>query len=505
MDAKQFRAAAPLSAAAIGLAVAKLVLHLVFINGYGIFRDELYYVATSKHLSWCFVDFPPLAPALLRIVRMLFGDSLFAIRLLPAMAGAATVLLAALIARELGGGRFAQALAALAVFASSFYLVVDHIFNTNAFEPLFWMAGAWIAVRFVNTRDRRLWLWFGVVAGLGLMNKHSMLFFGLALAIALLLTRERSVFLDRRIWLGGAIAALIYAPALVWQALHGWPQLALLHNVEQGKNYMMGPAEFFVSQILLQNPATAPLWLGGLWFLFTRAGKPYRVLAWTYLGVFVMLVALHGKAYYLAAAYPMLFAAGAVGFERLAAWTRPVYAALLACAGIVFAPLMLPVLPVETYIRYANFLGIREVKMENHKQGRLPQLYADMFGWREMAAEVARVVHTLPPEDQSRAVVFARNYGEAGALQYYGPQYGMPPVICPHVHYWIWGPGDHEPEVLIVIGGNPADAHKVYAQVELMGRIANQYAMPYENQPIWVCRKRYASLLAHWPALRVLD
>ncbi len=294
--------AVSLSLAVYALAGFAVVLHFAFNGGYGFFRDEIYYAANGQRLAWGYVDHAPLAPFLARLSRWAMGDSIRALRFLPAVSSGLKVLLAGWMAREMGGRKAAQFLAALAVLLTPIYLTFDNFFSMNAFEPVFWMASAAIVLRIVNGGDRRLWLLFGVVAGLGLQNKHSMLFFGSGLAIGLLLTPARREFARIWIWLGSATAFLIFLPNLLWEIHNGWPTIALLHAVVGTKYSTVTPLEYFLQQALLTDPLAAPIWLGGLWFLlFDKVGRKYSVLGWAYLTVLAEMILLHGKIYYLGA------------------------------------------------------------------------------------------------------------------------------------------------------------------------------------------------------------
>jgi hypothetical protein len=496
-----------LSGAVLAIAAAKLLLHLAAIRNYGIFRDELYYVACGRHLDWGYVDQPPLVGLVARVMDSLFPGSLVALRLPAVLAGVALVLLAGLIARDLGGRAFAQSLAALAVLASGVYLYQGHVLTMNAFEPLFWMGCAWLLVRMVNTGNQKLWLWFGLLAGIGLQNKNSTLVFGLGVTIGLLLTPLRAHLRSRWIWLGGLIAGAIYLPNFWWQAAHGFPQAQMLAQARAVKDVLNSPVQMLLAQVQMLNPATLPVWLAGLyWFLVTAAGRRYRVLGFTYLAVFAVFAAFQSKAYYVLPAYPMLFAGGGVFFERAASrrrwgWLKPALVAVL-LASLVFAPLALPILPVETFIRYSRLINLGEMASERHKMGPLPQQYADMFGWEEMARKVAEVYNRLPADERSKAGIFGQNYGQAGAIDYFGPRYGLPPAISGHNQYWLWGPRGYG-QVLIVIGGNRADCEKVYESVEPAGQFSNRYVMPYENDlTIWILRKPKVPLGEVWPRLR---
>jgi len=420
------------------VAVAKLLVNLAATGrfGYSYFVDELYYLACARHLAWGFVDMPPLFPAIVAARHAVLGDSLMAVRLLPALAGAALVLMTGLMARDLGGRRFAQGTAALAVLVAPIWLALHSIDTMNALDQLFWTGCAWIVLRIVRDDRPQLWLLFGAVAGLGLLNKHSMAFFAVAVATAVLLTPQRRALRSRWIWLGGLVAGAIFLPNLVWVVQHHFPHFEMLANVKrEGRDVSLNPLQFMAQQVLMFNPVALPLWVGGLaWLLFDRGGRRYRVLGIAWLAVMAEMFLLDGRPYYPAPAYPMLLAAGCVALEGwLAAprWraARPVYAALLALSGTLLAPLFTPLLPPATLIRYSRAIGMSQPRIENHRLGPLPQLMADRFGWREMAEEVARIHRSLPPADRARAAIFGQNYGQAGAIDLFGPALGSDSAI----------------------------------------------------------------------------
>jgi len=266
--------------------MAALLVHLLTNGRYGYFRDELYYIACGRHLAFGYVDQPPLSILLLRLSQLLLGDSLFAIRLLPALAGAAIVALTGIIAREIGGRAWAIALACAGSLCAVFNLAVGNFFSMNAFEPLFWMGSVYLLVRIINGGSPTLWLWFGVLLGLGLENKHSTAFFAAGIFLALLLTRERRHFAKKWIWFGALIAFAITLPNILWEAQRHWPTYELLNNIAHSdKNVALSPAEFIAQQAVFMNPGTLPIWIGGLLWLFaSRDGWGYRVLGITYLG-----------------------------------------------------------------------------------------------------------------------------------------------------------------------------------------------------------------------------
>lgn len=495
----------------LSLALATLIVHVIFDVNYGYFRDELYFLACGQRLDWGYVDQPPLIAAIAAFSRWLLGDSLRAIRFFPALAGAVKVLLTGLITRELGGKRFAQILACVAVITAPIYLGIDHLLTMNAFEPLFWMGCVYVAILIFKGGSPKLWLAFGALAGLGLENKYSMLFFGFAFVVGLLLTSRRTVLLDKWIWLGGAVAFLIYLPNFLWELHHHWPMFEILNNVQNsGKNSPVNLASFFSAQILILDPLALPLWLAGLgWLFFSKTGKTFRCLGWTFLILFATFVILHGKMYYLAPAYPMLFAGGGIVYEtwierRNATWLKPVATAILIVGGALLAPFAIPVLPVETYVAYQKALHLEPPRTEQHRMGPLPQGFADMFGWPEMTSKVAEVYNKLMPEEKSKCGIFGQNYGEAGAIDFFGPRYGLPPAVSGHNNYFLWGPRGYSGEIMIVMGDQRENLEKYFNQVELGAVFQHPYVMPYENNlPIWICRGAKVSLNDLWPHLKL--
>src|SRR5438132_1221355 len=270
---------------ALILAVANFLLHFYFNNRYGHFRDEFDYMACGDHLAWGYVDHPPLIPFLIKISRLLLGDSLRSIRIIPAMATSATVILTAMIARELDGRRFAMVLSALAFIAVPMYLNDGSVMTTNCLEPLLWMGCVYFAILAIKREDPRYWLWFGVVAGIGLEEKYSTAVFGFAIVVGLLLTEQRRIFANKWIWLGGALAFLVFLPNFIWNVQHHWPFAELMRNIKaEGRDVVLSPVAYFAQQVLIANPILAPIWITGvLAFLFSARLKPYRFLGWSYI------------------------------------------------------------------------------------------------------------------------------------------------------------------------------------------------------------------------------
>ncbi len=494
------------------LAAAATLLHFLFNRQYGYFRDELYYAACGQYPAWGYVDHAPLVAWVAHATRATLGDSLFALRFVPALSAAAKVWLAGWMAREMGGRRFAQALTAVATLVAPIYLTFDNFLSMNAFEPVLWMACAAVVLRILNGGDQRLWMLFGAIAGIGLLNKHSMLFFGSGVVIGLLLTPARREFSSKWFWVGAAIAFAIFLPNLLWEWREGWPTIALLRHVVGGKYATVAPWDYIWEQTLLTLPLSAPIWIGGLWFLLRdMRGKRYAVLAWAYLVVLAEMIGLHGKIYYLAPAYIMLLAAGSVWIEGIAwvgrvRWVRPALVTALMLAGAIAAPLAMPILPVDQLIRYARFWNVEAIRVENVPQDDLPQLFGDMFGWQEQVGAVASVYRELPPEEREQAAILAYNYGEAGAIDYFGGAYGLPKAVSGHNQYGFWGPRRNSPPVVIAIGFSQDFLRQFFGDVTEAARVHPKYALPEErNLTIYVCREPKLSLAQAWPRLKYLN
>jgi hypothetical protein len=493
---------------AVSLVVgARLVLHLALANRYGYFRDELYFLDCGRHLDWGYVDHAPMIGLLSRIA-LLLGGSLPVLRGIAAVAGASLVVIAALIARRLGGGGFAQALAALAVAVAPIYLGVSSLFTMNVFEPLFWMGAVLVLLRALESHARRDWLILGALLGLGLMNKHSAALFAGALAAGVVLSPQRRVLLESGPWLAIAVAAGVFAPNLVWQATHGFPTLEDLRNVARsGKNVVLGPVDFVAQQVLLMHPVLFPLWMIGLGWLLRCRDVGRRALALTFAVFFVLLFLLKAKNYYLAPIYPMLFAAGALAVERWSAGRhgRLVRAAIIVSVllgGAALAPMVTPLLPPERLVAYQRALGIEPPKTEVAHAGPLPQIFGDQFGWPELVGEVARIHAALPAGERAVATIFANNYGEAGAVNQFGPSLGLPTAISGHQTHFLWGPQGRRSDVIIVLQGDREELESMCASVEHAGEHFHPWGMAEENRPIYVCRGLHPPLEELWPHLK---
>lgn len=474
----------------IALCAAKLLLHIfTSVRHYGYFRDELYYLDMARHLDWGYVDAAPLIAVYAKIALWM-GGSLAALRILPALAGAGLIAISMLIARELGGGRYAQFLAGFFILLCPAVLMFDSILTMNAFEPLFWMAAILIVIRIMRTGDSRLWLWFGVLAGLGLENKHSTLSFGFAVTLALLLTQQRREFANKWIWIAGAIAVALFLPNLIWQIRHHFPTIEDLANVRrEGKNVILGPVAFVKEQIFDLGPILFPVWIAGL--VFFLRDRRWRVLGLTFVVFFVLMEVAHAKNYYVFPIYPMLLAGGAVVIERWLAhrraWTRAAVIAIVLIASLPAIPLVTWMLPPERLLAYQEALGMKISKAEVSHESLLPQPVADQFGWPEMVREIAGIYDSLPLEDRAQTGIWAGNYGEAGAVNLWGPQYGLPTAYSRHQNHWYWGPPPQVYKNLIVIQWNLDDVRDNCTSFQAFPHY-QRFGMGEENTPIYLCR-----------------
>jgi hypothetical protein len=499
------------------IGAAYLLLHLVTITRYGYFRDALYYVACSHHLAWGYVDHPPLFVLFAWLVRHTAGVSLPALLVWPALAGVGRIVLVAAFARELGARRFGTAFAALLAAVPAVWLVVDHQFAMNAFEPLFWTGCAFVLLRMIRTQNPKLWLAFGVIVGLGLENKYSIAIWVLALLAGLLLSSQRRLLFSRWLFAGGAVALLLFLPNLLWNIRHHWPFLELMHNVRaSGKDVALPPAAFLLQQARMMNPFMLPFWVGGFGYLsFSRTARPFRAFAWAFAITFAFFLLTHGKDYYMAPAYPLVLAMGGVALERLLAGPSPamrprrhaVFGAL-ATAWVLLGlavslPVVLPVFSIEAYRRYQSHLPWGIPRTEKSQLGAaLPQYWADEHGWPEMVTAVARVFDSIPPEDRAKVAILTSNYGEAAAIDFFGPRYGLPKAICPHQSYFLWGPRTYTGEIVIRVGESLDDIRSSYASVVVAAPLHNPYGFFYENRPILLCRGLKTNLQTAWPDLK---
>jgi Dolichyl-phosphate-mannose-protein mannosyltransferase len=493
----------------IYVALVRFAMYAIVARNYGYFRDELYYIACGEHPAWGYVDQPPLIAWIAWLLEHTIGTSLYALRLLPMLGDIGAIFVAGFLARDLGGKRWAMFLAATAVLATPIFLGLSHLFTMNAFDPMLWTLLAWLMVKLIRSRDEKLWLLIGGLVGVTLLNKYGVIFFLFGLLAGILITPLRQSLIRPWFWLGVVIATVIALPNLLWQRHWRYPFVQLIANVRQGpRDVMVSPLPYLWQQAQMIGFVPVVLVVLGLWFLFSRAGRSYAVLGLGFLGVLGLMVALKGKFYYVAPVYPVMFAAGGVAFESLtesARWRRlrTLYAAVMLAVGAVIAPTMIPLLPVKTFITYSQKFGIRQQKFENQPLNELPQIYADMFGWENRVKIVADYFHSLPPAEQKVTAIAAPDYGQAGAVDLFGPRYGLPKSISDNNNYWIWGPREYRGDSIILLNeGSPGKYASQCASFSLVAQPHDPYSRLDSNRPIYHCRGLKRDLHDLWPELK---
>lgn len=487
------------------------LFHLVFnlLDSYGIFRDEFYYLACSRRLDWGYVDQPPLSVFLLNLQTHLLGDSLFALRILPALALSGTVFLTGLMVQRLRGGVLAMVLACVSVATAPIFLAMGSFYSMNSLDIFLWSTAAFILICICRKATPNRWLLLGLVLGFGLLNKVGFLWLGAGLLVGMLLTHLRRQLFTPWPYLAAGIAFLLFMPFISWNIHHDFAHLEFMQNAMAYKYNGITRMDFIKGMVEQLNPVAILLWLPGLYFfLLSRAGYRYRLMGILFLTVFmILLINGHSKSEYIAPAFPVLLAGGAVFLEKKFSkdrrgWVLFSLLALLLISSAIIAPLARPILPVDSLISYMNCLGVSNTSNEGKEMKELPQFYADRHGWRELAAKASSVYSSLPATEQQNTLIFTQNYGEAGALEYYQRQYHLPPVISGHNAYWHWG-GDEHLHTLIGIGGKKEDYQEDFEEVSEVAVHQSRYAMPYEDQlPIFLCRKPKQPLSELWPGAK---
>jgi 4-amino-4-deoxy-L-arabinose transferase-like glycosyltransferase len=483
-------------------ALAALLVHVITNGQYGFHRDELAVLDDAKQLDWGYVAYPPLTPFVARLALALFGPALVGLRLFSAAAQCAAMVLAGLMARELGGGRWAQAVTAIAVACAPLSLIQGALFQYVGFDYLWWVAIAYCTLRLLNSGDGRWWLAIGLFAGLGLLTRYTIAFLLAGLAIGVLVTSARKWMTSGWLWAGAVLALLIWLPNVLWQAQHGFISLQFLsaihtRDVQLGRTQAYLPEQFFVNA----NPLTLPLWVCGLWFyLAAPGGRRYRLLGWLYLVPFLLFLIAQARSYYLGPAYPMLLAAGAGVAERWFASRRPARARLgralsgvaLALAGVVGGALFLPIAPVDS--------GLWNVT--SHLQDN----FVEEIGWPDLVQTVAGIYAGLPIGERPRTAILTGNYGEAGAVDLYGPAFQLPRAVSGVDSYWLRGYPQPPPQTVIVLGYSRDQAQTLFNTCDLAGRVVNRYGVKNEESTahpdIFVCRDPRQAWPVLWPTLQ---
>lgn len=474
----------------IALALLNLIIHLITTGffAYGIFRDELYYIACANRLDLGYADHPPLSIYVLAVWKWLFGDSMFAVRLIPAIISSLSLFMLGIFTRRLGGGRAAIIISMLAYMLTPIFLGMNTIFSMNTFDFLFWITSAYFLLRIVQEENIKLWIWLGVIIGLGLLNKTSMLWLSSGVFLATIFTPLRKDLKTKYPYLAALIALVIFSPFIIWNITHDFAHLEFMRNAASRKYGGLTPMSFIMDQLLILNPLAIFIWLPGIYFFFfNEEGKKSKSVMFIWIATFlILLINGHSKGEYIAATYQILFAGGAVMIEKWSnerkGWLKYAIAIPVILMGLLLSPFARPTLPLEQFLKLQSALGLEPPSNEGQSLNRgIPQFYAAMHGWEDLAKNVSKVYQSLPEEERKTTLVYCSNYGKASAIEYYSKKYPLPKVICPHNSYWYWWPDGKNITTVIIIGGEIEDHLQALKEVEAVGVHQAENVMPYEN------------------------
>ena len=501
------------------LAIASLALHglVLAVTPFGIHRDEFLYFSMGNHLRLWHMDFPPAIAMLAALSQAIFGHTVAAARVFPAIEGTVLIVLAALFAREMGGGKFAQGFAGFAVLVSPLFQRSATLFQPVVLDQIWWTA-ALLAIACVvrarsESRDtRNAWLAFGIAIGFGLLTKFSILFMCASVLVAVLATPMRRELLSPWPWIAVLIMIVIGSPSIIGQITLHFPVVAQMHDLKATQLAHVSVAEFLIAPILMLDPVGVVIVIAGaLAMLFWKSLQPFAVVSLSCIFAFVLLLVLRGKPYYAGPIYPALFAAGGILLERMrfiravriASITRWGVVVVMTILSIITLPLGVPILSVAATAKYAARIdGGAALRTNQGHKGTLPQDYADMLGWRAEAAALQSVYRSLSPAEQREAVIAAGNYGEAGAAEFYGKEFGLPPVVSAAGSFWFFGPGTLPGNVVIALVDDPTELREVWDSVILARRLERPWSVSEERDvPIYIARDPHQTLQQVWPRL----
>jgi 4-amino-4-deoxy-L-arabinose transferase-like glycosyltransferase len=481
-----------------------------FLGYYGYSSDELYFIACSKRLAFGYIDHPPLCVFLLKCIRLLFGDSLPAIRLLPAMTHAVSILLVGIITQRLGGGKFAQVLSGLAFSIMPCYLIFNSRYSKIFIEPFLFLLALFILLVILQEDRKKYWVPFGVVIGLGLMNKFTFAVYALAILMGILLSPLKKHFREKYFWLGILAMVVIVSPLLLWQIHHHFISADFIRYRLTTYEVFTPPVFHIIGQIILFHPLVFPLCLIGFFSLFfSPRYKPYRIFSWIVLVPFLLFLFTWSRMDRVAPLYPLLVSSGAVTLEavinqRGRHWLKPFLISLLGAAGLISFLLFLPILPPKVLVEYPRKIFAEHQELQSPLWVGLffmyDHLFADRLGWESLVKDVAAVYHKLPAEDQEKAVIFATSYGEAGAIELLGQRYHLPPVVSLHNNYRLWGYGRAPWDVVIAIGADKEILNSFFEKVEDPGVIhaCEECSFDEKRLPIYIGRKTKMPIKELW-------
>ncbi len=482
------------------LALSKLLIHLLVSNNFGYFADELYYRVASEHLAFGYIDFQPLIAFIIKAAIFIFGDSVSGLRVLPAVAGAALVFLTGVIARELGGSKFAQGIAALSVIIAPAFLGISNLMTPNVFSLLFWSLTIYLCIKIFKNDQPRYWIVLGLVLGIGILNKVSIAFLVLLLMIGLLLENRFDIFKNKWFYISILISGLISSPLLIWQIQNDFLSLQFFTDPARRGGLNVYSVYYLIGQVLYHHPLNFPLLLMGLYFFFFGGGKRYRIFGWVYVLGFSVFFITKAKVYYMSPIYPFIFAGGAVVLSNSigklkSRWVKPAIITAMILGGIITAPVFLPVFPEDNMGQYINY--IRLIGYSNLPESKY--IIKDMRGWETLAKKVAEVYYGLTPEERKRCIILADYYPETSALNLFGDKYGLPPAYSRHNNYFLWGKENIDSgQTAIFVGIDTEHIESLYADIKLVG--TGEYGV---KQKIFVCTQPVLSLKENWGKLGV--
>lgn len=494
----------------------KVALNILAISHFGFHRDELLHLVLADHLDWGYKEVPPFIALLAKGTFILFGHSVFAARIFPTIAGGLIVWLTGLITVELGGRRFAIALACLALIFSPAFAASDYLFQPVVFDQLWWVMAVWLLVKYCNTSAIKYLYILGVVIGVGMLTKYTMAFFAFALIIGLVFSKNRKLLFNRHIIGAALLALLIFLPNLIWQFTHHLPVITHMKMLQEQQLDYNKPSDF-IKQTLSDNGIALFVWLTGFVFLlFSFRLHKFQFIAVAFVLIFGFLLLMHGKPYYLFGAFPMLFAAGGFGFERwlkTSGYTlRIAVITLFTAPNLIFFPMALPIFSINQTLAVIKFLNDKipvtkfTTTWEDHKQHPLTQDYADMLGWDTMAALAAKAWNELTPEQRKNTQIYADNYGDAGAIHHFGKKYNLPEVISLNSSFTLWAPDSLNAKYIIYVddqgGKNIESFSSALESYRKIGEVDNPLAREYGTavfllvNPKTPLKERYAKELA---------
>lgn len=492
------------------LASLQLLIHLFIHPDFGFHRDEFLYIDQGRHLAWGFLEVPPAISVLARLSSILFGESYFSYHVFAALAGVGVVFLTGCMVLEMGGSQFAQVLASVCVLFSPSYVRSALLFQPVIFEQLWWTWICYLLIRWIVRDNPRTWIWIGLLAGIGLLNKYSFFLFGFCLALGILFSPLRGALRQRGPWVALGLAILLFLPNLVWQIQNELPFFDHVKKLQETQFLHVSVAGFLTGQLLM-NATSILIWLAGIvFFLFVRRGKPYRAFGVTYLAALTILLAMSGKDYYLLPAYPVLIAGGSFWIAQIPwlqkkQWAKGFLLFWIVSISLVILPYAVPILSVErskTYFAWmAEHAGLDgPLRWEDGSKHSLPMDYADMMGWEEIAQSVAAVYHALPDSERQGCVIFGSGYVYASVVNYFREKYDLPTAVSFNGSYYLWGPGESAGNIVLTINVPPSVVQKFCREVELAKTHRHPNAREKEV-PICIGRRAKATLKELWPKM----